>query len=307
MRRVSCIAFILISLLLSQLASAAMLAGQFGRRYGALEIYDAQSKLSFRVNTPRLSEALPPCSTYLLPHFAIALGTGVLKDNASTIAFDATKYPGSEIWPTSWKRDQTYDSALRDSVQWYAQELSTRLGTARLAQNLKRIKYGNADISGGLTNFWMSSSLKVTSFEQLDFLRNFRDGKLGFNPRITKALQDALVIERTPDYTIYGKYGSCPMPDGKYLGWLVGYVERPGKVYYYALNLDGKSLADFAGARLQIVKGSMQELGFIPAPPPPPPTEPVLVPVPGQAPAAAPGPAPAPPSGGVAPTDPEAG
>ncbi len=260
--------------------AAAMLSGQFKNRYGGLEIYDAQSKLSFRVNTPRLSERLPPCSTYLLPHFAIALGTGVLKDADSRIAFDASKHPGWETWPRAWQRDQTYDSALKDSVQWYAQELSTRLGSARLTQNLKRIKYGNADISGGLDKFWMSSSLRVTSFEQLDFLRAFRDGKLGFNPRITKILQEALVVERTVDYTIYGKYGSCPMPDGSYLGWLVGYVERPGKVWYYTLNLDGKSLVDFSGVRLAIVKGSMQELGFIPAPP-----EPLVPPTPGAPPA----------------------
>lgn len=255
--------------LLASTAAPAMLAGQFGRRYGALEIYDAQSKLSFRVNMPRLSERLPPCSTYLLPHFAIALGTGVLKDSDSLIAFDAGKHPDSAAWPESWKRDQTFDSALQDSVQWYAQELATRMGGARLQQNLKRLKYGNADISGGLENFWMTS-LRVTAFEQLDFLRAFREGKLGFNPRITKALQEALVVERTPDYTIYGKYGSCPMADGTYLGWLVGYIEKPGKVWYYALNLDGKSLAEFAGARLQIVKGSMQELGFLPGTPAPP-------------------------------------
>jgi beta-lactamase class D len=271
MRRVVAVAFALVILVLPMTAPAAMLASQFGRRYGALEIYDAQSKLSFRVNTPRLSERLPPCSTYLLPHFAIALGTGVLKDNDSSIAFDASKFPESVNWPRSWQRDQTVDTALKNSVQWYAQEVSTRMGTARLAQNLKRLKYGNADISGGLDKFWMSSSLRVTSFEQLDFLRAFREGKLGFNPRITSALQEAMVIERTVDYTIYGKYGSCPMDDGTYVGWLVGYVERPGKVWYYALNLDGTSLADFAVVRLGIVKGSMQELGFIPAPPAPEP------------------------------------
>jgi beta-lactamase class D len=234
---------------------------------------------------PRLQERLPPCSTYLLPHFAIALGTGVLKDSDSMIKFDATRYPEAESWPNAWKGDQTFDAALKNSVQWYAKELSTRMGQARLEQNLKRIKYGNADISGGLDKFWMSSSLRVSTFEQVDFLRNFRDGKLGFNPRITKALQEALVIERTPEYTIYGKYGSCPMPDGKYLGWLVGYVERGPKVWYYALNLDGKSLADFAGVRLAIVKGSMQELGFIPAPPPPPEALAPVAPAAGTAPA----------------------
>ena len=269
MRRASCVAFVLIALLLSQWASAAMLASQFGRRYGALEIYDAQSKLSFRVNMPRLQEDLPPCSSYMVPLFAIALGTGVIKENDSKIAFDPAKHPGSENWPESWKRDQTFDTALRNSVQWYAQELVRRIGAERLQQNMKRLKYGNADISGGLDKFWMSSSLRLSTFQQIDFVRNFREGKLGFNPRVTKLLQDALVVERTPEYTIYGKYGSCPMPDGSYIGWLVGYVERLGKVYYYALNLDGKSLADFAGVRLGIVKGSMQELGFIPAPPAP--------------------------------------
>ena len=271
MRRVVCVVFALVTLALPLTSPAAMLASQFGRRYGALEIYDAQSKLSFRVNTPRLSERLPPCSTYLLPHLAIALGTGVLKDSDSLIAFDAEKHPEASFWPNSWQRDQTFDTALKNSVQWYAQEVSKRLGSARLSQNLKRLKYGNADISGGLDQFWMSSSLRVNSFEQIDFLKAFRDRKLGFNPRVTEALQEAMVIERTVDYTIYGKFGSCPMDDGIYVGWLVGYVERPGKVWYYALNLDGSSLADFARVRLGIVKGSMQELGFIPTPPAPEP------------------------------------
>ena len=170
MRRLCTAVLAVATLLLPTLSPAAMLASQFGRRYGALEIFDPQSKLSFRVNMPRLSEPLPPCSTYLIPHFAIALGTGVIKDSDSRIAFDPAKYPDSANWPTSWKRDQTLESALKDSVQWYAQELSTRMGSARLQQNLKRIKYGNADTSGGLDKFWMSSSLRVTSFQQLDFL-----------------------------------------------------------------------------------------------------------------------------------------
>jgi beta-lactamase class D len=254
---------------IAPLASAAMLSSQFKGRYGGLEIYDAQSKLSFRVNTPRLSERLPPCATYLVPHMVIALGTGVLKENEAPLAFDAAKYADAPMWPSSWRREQTFDSALKDSVRWYAQELAQKMGSARITANLKRIKYGNADITGGLDKFWMSSSLLVTSFEQIDFMKALRDGKLGFNPRINKLVQDALVVEKTVDYTIFGKYGSCPMPDGKYLGWLVGYIERAGKVWYYALNLDGKSVADFSGIRLDIVRGSMIELGFLPEPPAP--------------------------------------
>ncbi len=286
-------------------SDAAMLSGQFKGRYGALEIYDAQSKLSFRVNTPRLAERLTPCQTYLWPHTAIALGTGVIKDSDSRIAFDPAKHPNAASWPEPWRRDQTFDSALKDAVPWYASELSTRMGSARLTQNLKRIKYGNGDISGGLDRFWDTSSLKITSLEQVDFVRNFRDGKLGFNARVTQLLKDALVLERTPEYTIYGMAGSCAhdATATKYIGWLVGYVERPGKVWYYAMNIDAKAIADFGTARLDIVRGAMAEMGFIPAPP-------ALVEPPATAPAApapaalAPAPTPTPAKPGAKPKKP---
>jgi beta-lactamase class D/beta-lactamase class D OXA-10 len=252
------------------LPAAAMLSGQFKGRYGALEIYDAQSKLSFRVNTPRLAERLSPCETYFLAHTGVALTLGVIKEANSTIAFDATQHPDAATWPELWRRDHTFDSALKNGVPWYAAALSTRVGQQRLGQQLKRIKYGNADISGGLGAFWSTSSLKITGLEQVDFIRNFRDGKLGFASAATQRLKRELVLEQTPDYTISGIAGSCrhAPPSEKHLGWLVGYVERPGKVWYYAMNIDAKSPAEFGTARLDIVRGAMIEMGFIPAPPP---------------------------------------
>ena len=54
MRRL-CLFFLALCALAGTGPASAMLSGQFKGRYGGLEIYDAQSKLSFRVNTPRLS------------------------------------------------------------------------------------------------------------------------------------------------------------------------------------------------------------------------------------------------------------
>jgi beta-lactamase class D len=269
---------VLIALCSAGKADAQMLSTHFKNRYGGLEIYDAQSKLSFRVNTPRLQERLPPCSTYLLAHFAIALGTGVVKDGAAKIAFDPSRHSGSENWPIAWRRDQTVASALKDSVQWYAQIVGEQMGTARIAQNLKRLKYGNADISGEPGSFWLSGNLRISSFEQIDFLRALRENRLGFNPRVLEILRPGLVLERAADWTILGKYGSCPLADGTHLGWLVGWVERGPRVWYYALTVDGKSLADLAGVRLPIVKGAMQELGFLPASQPAPVGPPMTAP-----------------------------
>lgn len=278
MHKVLSVALAALALLASAPASAAMLSGQFQGRYGSLEIFDPQSKLSYRVNTPRLAERLPPCSTYLIAHSAIALGTGAIKEGEDQIIFDPAQHAESELWPRSWRRDQTLDTAMRNSVQWYAQELTLRVGSGKIDQQLKRIKYGNADINGGVDRFWMSS-LRISGLEQVDFLRAFREHRLGFSPAVTRRVQESMVVERTQDYTIYGKYGSCPLEDGVYLGWLIGYLERANKVWYYALNLDGEKLSDFAGVRLQIVRGAMDELGFIELPKPEPEPAPEVIPV----------------------------
>lgn len=251
---------------LAATAAAQTLTTHFKGRYGALEIYDPQTKLSFRVNTPRLAQRMSPCATFQLPQAAIALTTGVIKFDQNSIAFDAARHPDASAWPESWRQNQTLQSALTDSVRWYTAELAQRIGSQRMSQQLARIKYGNADVSGGLDRFWHSSSLRVSTLEQVEFVRAFREGRLGFPQRVVKTVGEALVLERGADYVIRGKYGSCAGDDGYQIGWLVGWAERNGKVWYFGLNLDGTSIADFAGARLPIVHGAMAELGFLPPP-----------------------------------------
>ncbi len=244
-------------------ASAAGIAHHFHGRWGAMEIYDAHSTLSFRVNLPRLAERASPCSTFYLPTAVIGLRTGVLKPTDTALAWDNTRFPADATWPASWQRQHDLRSAARSSVPWYLQDLVTRLGPHKVKSELTALKYGNADISSGLEHFWRNGSLQISGLEQVDFLRAMRDGKLGLNAQQTRALLDTLELERSEEYVLYGKTGSCTRAEGDVYGWFVGLVEKAGQPRaYFAMTVDGVSVADVATPRRKVVMDALVDLGF---------------------------------------------
>jgi beta-lactamase class D len=250
-------------------ASAAGIAHHFNGRWGAMEIYDARSTLSFRVNLPRLAERASPCSTFYLPTAVIGLRTGVLKPTDTALAWDNTRFPAEASWPASWQRQHDLRSAARDSVPWYLQDLINRLGPQKVKTELAALKYGNADISSGLNHFWRNGSLQISGLEQVDFLRSLRNGKVGLNAQQTRALLDTMELDRAEDYVMYGKTGSCTRAEGDVYGWFVGLVEKAGQPRaYFAMTVDGVSVADVATPRRKVVMDALVDLGFW-APPAP--------------------------------------
>ncbi len=113
-------------------------------------------------------QRVSPDSTYKIYSALAALDAGVISPGKSEIAWDQKQYPFS-----SWNKDQTLDSAMSSSVNWYFQTLDKKLGKTELQKTLRRIRYGNEDISGGITSFWLESSLKISPLEQVILLRDF--------------------------------------------------------------------------------------------------------------------------------------
>jgi len=81
--------------------------------------------------------------------------------------------------------------------------------------------------------------------------------------------KDMLVLEQTPDYRLSGKTGWAGFgePGATQTAWLVGYLERQGDVFYFALNVDVKKSQD-AAARMKIVRGVFGDLGLLSSAPP---------------------------------------
>jgi beta-lactamase class D len=202
-------------------------------------------------NKPQCEKRLSPCSTFKIPNSLIGLETGVVQDENHVFKWDGTRRP---IEP--WNQDHSLQSAISNSVVWYYQELAARVGEERMQKYLKAMHYGNEDISGGITKFWLQSSLQISANEQVDFLHRLYRDELPFSQRSMDIVKKMIILSETNKYIFRGKTGTG---GGKeingqptaVLGWFVGYLVRKdnGKVYIFAVNMEGENGASGMRAR----------------------------------------------------------
>lgn len=215
-------------------------------------------------NPERARISYSPASTYKIPNTLIALETGVAPGPEFHLAWDRKAVPRQAWWPPAWAQDHTLRSALKNSVVWYYKELARRIGPERMQTYVDQFKYGNRNISGGIDQFWLAGGMRISALEQVDFLQRFHAGRLGVSERSTMLAKDMLVLESTPAYTLSGKTGLAGFGDASatQIGWLVGYLEREGRVHFFAMNIDVKKSED-AAARTSITKSILREAGLM--------------------------------------------
>jgi beta-lactamase class D len=221
-----------------------------------------------RHNPIRAAERFVPASTFKIPNSLIALETGVATGPDFTIPYDSLRMRRDGFWAAEWSRDHTLRSAFQNSVYWYYQEIARRVGEPRMIEYLARFDYGNQDIGGGLDRFWLEGDLRISPNEQVRFLQDLHEGRLGVSDRSTALLKEIMVLETSPAYTLSGKTGTADVTPTRELAWLVGYVEREDLVWYYALNMEGEEVWERWGqpaARRALVLAILRELGVVPA------------------------------------------
>ncbi len=242
----------------------------FADSSGAFVLLDGRSGKRRVYNPAQAARRFLPASTFKIPNSLIALDTGVADGPDFALAWDRQKAPREDWWPDSWARDHRLRTALPNSVVWFYQELARRIGPERMATHVRRFGYGNMDLSGGIDRFWLGGGLRISADEQVDFLRRVHRGELGLAPRTTAVLKEILVLEDVPAYRLSGKSGTGPDGsggDGRQVGWHVGWVERGGQVWFYAMNLlHARVWEDWPPQRrLELVKEILRELAVLPA------------------------------------------
>ncbi|MDJ0835605.1 MAG: penicillin-binding transpeptidase domain-containing protein [Acidobacteriota bacterium] len=247
--------------LLSVITSCHRAPIDLGRHFkgfdGAFVLRDLETGRTLRYNPERCAARFSPCSTFKLPHALIALDTGVASGPDHLLPFHPQRYPQVR---GSWAEDHTLASALRTSAVWYFQETATGIGQTRMQRQLDRLAYGNRDIDGGLTDFWLDSSLAISPDEQVDFLTKLVRNELPFQRKHMQQVREMMVLERADGYTLHGKTGS----DGQGLGWLVGYVQRGERVFVFAYNADLPDEKAGVKHRLGMVKAILRDLHVLP-------------------------------------------
>ena len=199
---------------------------------GTFVLFDMNGEKYYRFNAREATERLSPCSTFKILNSLIGLQTGVLSGKDHPIKWDGTKY---DVEP--WNKDQTLQSAIADSVVWYFQRVASEIGEKRMRQYIHAVGYGNRDISGGLTKFWLGSSLKISANEQVQFLRRLVTNRLPFSTKTTNTVKELIFLKETNTGKLFGKTGSDRENGKDTLGWFVGYVENRDGTYVFATNI----------------------------------------------------------------------
>jgi len=197
-------------------------------------LYDARDGRTLRLPEAECRRPLTPCSTFKVFNSLAGLQSGVLKDETTEFKWDHTPQPRPE-----WEKDHTLATAVRDSVVWYFRRVAAGVGEKAMQGYLDAAGYGNRDISGGLTRFWLGSSLRISPDEQVTFLRRLYRDDLPFDRRNMEIVRRILVQEEKDGVTFSGKTGSCDAGGGDQAGWFVGRQASPTREYVFATRIVG--------------------------------------------------------------------
>ena len=109
--------------------------------------------------------AYSPAGTYNIVHSLIALETGVVSDENMTIQLDSAV---------------SMETAFKQSVDPYFQEVAKRIGKDTLQFWLDSLAYGNHQIGKSVDSFWLNNTLKLTADEQLGLVKKLFFNQLPF-------------------------------------------------------------------------------------------------------------------------------
>jgi beta-lactamase class D len=185
-----------------------------------------------------------PQSTFKIPHALAALDAGVVTGADSQFAYDGSSQPFE-----AWRRDHTLQSAMRFSAVWWFQRVAEKLGAKREHDYLRRLAYGNADSSSGLTTFWLGGSLVISPDEQKQFLLRLFASTLPVRRDAMRTVREILVQPKgmvvnargehsfgnpwPPGTVLSAKTGSGRDQTGRQVRWLVGHVTRARRSWVF--------------------------------------------------------------------------
>lgn len=206
----------------------------FGDYEGCFVLYDMAADAWEIYNPSHAATRFSPDSTYKIYSALFALEQQTITPAASELSWDGQTYPYPE-----WNADQTLTSAMQHSVNWYFQELDRRADWEELKTFYQTIDYGNQDLSGGVSEFWMESSLQISAIEQVELLKNLYTNAFHLEEDHIQTVKDSLKLSATSQAVLSGKTGTGILNGEKLNGWFIGYVEDEHNTYFFATNIQG--------------------------------------------------------------------
>lgn len=213
--------------------------------FACLAIADAASGASL-LREGRCDERVTPASTFNIVVSLMGYDSGVLTDaRTPMMPFKA----GYTDYNPSWRQDTDPTLWFKNSVLWFAQQVTAALGMERFQRYVDSFDYGNRDVSGdagennGLSLSWVGSSLKISPLEQVAFLRKMVRRELPLSPRAYEMTSRIMApVTLSNGWVVQGKTGTAlATPAGGneedsklQYGWYVGWASKGGRTVVFA-------------------------------------------------------------------------
>ena len=189
-----------------------------------------------------------PNSSFKIPLAVMGFESGILKTAHNPIwkpqkpVTFLKHYHDGEQSPSSW---------MRWSMPWYSQILTQKMEMKKFSEYVNRMNYGNCDLSGdtgknnGLTDSWLSSSLKITPMQQIEFIERLAKNELQFSKESQMKAKNLMkLMEESAHanwWNVHGKTGSSDFDKINIReGYFVGFGERNGEVISFVIHTSGK-------------------------------------------------------------------
>jgi beta-lactamase class D len=181
-----------------------------------------------------------PCSSFKIALALMGYDAKFLKDeNHPRINFQE----GFTDWMSIWRQPHTAKLWIKNSCVWYSEQITSALGYEKFKKYLEQFHYGNQKLNPetALKRSWISGSIQISPKEQIKFLENINNQKLGLDKNAYDFTKKIIYKETAPNgWKVYGKtgtghpqkfFGKSKITD-KQMGWFVGWIEKSHRKIY---------------------------------------------------------------------------
>ena len=220
---------------------------------GSILIFDLEKNTYYSNDFVWAKAGHLPASTFKIPNSIIALETGVVKNDS--VVF---KWNGEKRSQKAWEQDLTFKKAFQVSCVPCYQEIARKIGVKRMKSYLKILNYNKMVFDAKtIDNFWLEGESKISQTKQIDFLKRMYFSELQISKRTEAIMKNIMEIEKTNEYVLSGKtgWGFHNKIDN---GWIVGYIEKDEKVYFFATNIEPKDSFDMDNFRTARINSTIE-------------------------------------------------
>ena len=212
------------------------LSSYFKNYEGSFVLFDSNRDSWIVYDMEHATHRISPDSTYKIYDALWGLEENIITPQNSLLMWNGKNYPFE-----TWNSDQTLQSAMTSSVNWYFQAIDEQLASTNIRNYIQQIGYGNENVSGRLSTYWLESSLKISPVEQVKLLTKLQNNSLGFSSENINAVKDAICLSSSDAGTFYGKTGTGRVDGQDVNGWFIGYIETADNTYFFATNIGADS------------------------------------------------------------------